>query len=219
MAPPPRSSYGAAFVALLAELGYDRGDLSAEMFDALFALPSMRVQAFLEWFLASVTPRQSVLRQLGSAGGASDYALYTALLDGSLTEQHGLLTGDELVVQERLCQVDAQRDESLDALLAQNAGLEHEIAQLEAQVQRINAKNDKIAAIVQRKAQQVEAHARSGGFQSDFGVERRHFSEVCGFDAALGEAMNGFVLTLRCCYEASRRNPSVERYKAQSSWA
>lgn len=181
MAPLPRSGYGGAFVALLAELGYDRGDLSTEMFDALFALPSMRVQAFLEWFLASVTPRQSVVRQLGE----SDYALYTAILDGSrdefLGQQHGLLTGDELAIQERTCQADVLReDESLDALLAQNAGLEHEIAQLEAQLQRANARNDKIATMVQRKMQQMEAHAREG-FQSDFGGENQHFSEVRGF--------------------------------------
>lgn len=180
MAPPPRSGYGGAFVALLAELGYDRGDLSAEMFDALFALPSMRVQAFLEWFLVSVTPRQSVVRQLGE----NDYALYAAILDGShdglLGQQHGLLAGNELAAQERMCQADVlQEDESLDALLAQNTGLEHEIAQLEAQLQRANARNDKIAIVMQRKMQQMEVHAHEG-FRSDFGGEKQHFSEVRG---------------------------------------
>lgn len=175
MAPPPRSGYGGALVALLAELGYDRGDLSAEMFDALFALPSMRVQAFLEWFLASITPRHSVVRQLD---GVNDCALYTAILDDGLMGQHGLLTGDALIAQERVCQADAQRDESLDKLLAQNAELEHEVAQLEAQLQHVNTKNDKINRMVQRKTQQMEAHVR-GGFQSDFGAEKQHFTEVC----------------------------------------
>lgn len=177
MAPSPRPNNGGAFVALLVELGYDGGELSAEMFDWLFGLPSVRVQAFLEWFLSSIKPRQSVVKQLQSA---NDYAIYSALLndDGEERGQRGLLYGRELEAQERACQVDSQDrhvgEDSLDALLARNGTLEQEILHLEAQLQRLNTKNDKIAKLVQKATLRADAHAQSQ--QRMAGKE--HFNEV-----------------------------------------
>lgn len=160
---------GSALAARLAELGYDRGDLSAELLDALFALPSVRVQAFLEWFLAALGPRQSLALQLD----AGDLQLYAALLDGGRSD--ALLRGEELEAQESALLADARAHESLDEMLAHNAALEREVAQLEAQLQRVGSKSDKIAKMVQRATARADSSARR---VQQHGDETEHFREV-----------------------------------------
>ncbi|RLN10569.1 hypothetical protein BBJ28_00019594 [Nothophytophthora sp. Chile5] len=137
------NGYGGAFAALLADLGYDEGELHAESFDALFSLPSVRVQAFLSWFLASIRPRHAVRTQLG---GASDYVLFQALQRGGYG---GLLSEEALVMEEMASangQQQEQQEETLDELQAANVELESELRALERQLQRTNAKNDKLEA-------------------------------------------------------------------------
>ncbi|KAF1315516.1 hypothetical protein FI667_g16000, partial [Globisporangium splendens] len=181
MAPSTSSSngYGGAFVALLLELGYDGAQLNTEMFDALFGLPSMRIQAFLEWFLASIKPRHSVARQLQNP---NDYAIYSALMNddqgiaGAQQQQRGLLGGKALEAAELACQLDAQQHQgesaSLDATRAQNAALEQEIARLEAQLQRLHTKNDKVTKMVQKTTLLADAHVRHHQKNS---TEKEHF--------------------------------------------
>ncbi|RLN89307.1 hypothetical protein BBJ28_00017915 [Nothophytophthora sp. Chile5] len=135
------NGYGGAFAALLADLGYDEGELHGESFDALFSLPSVRVQAFLSWFLASIRPRHAARAQLG---GASDYALFQALQRG---EYGGLLSEEALVMEEMASangQQQEQQEETLDELQATNVELESELRMLERQLQRTSAKNDKL---------------------------------------------------------------------------
>ncbi|TMW67999.1 hypothetical protein Poli38472_007671 [Pythium oligandrum] len=148
---PARRGYGRAFVDLFRELGYEGGDLTPDTFEWMFGLPSLRVQAFLDWFLNSVKPRQSVKRQLP---GKQDYAIYCALLKGKIG--HGMLYGEALVRAEIACQSDlamqnANEDDSLDALNAENAVLEQEIADLERKLRLASGRNDRLGKLVQRK--------------------------------------------------------------------
>lgn len=170
-----RTGSGSALAAQLADLGYDRGDLSPELLDALFALPSPRVQAFLEWFLTAITPQHSVASQLQR--NERDYTIYTALLDKQLN--HGLLLDDdELQAQERACRTDVeQQSESLETLVRQNADLELDIAQLEAQLELLNAKNDRVTKVVERMTVKTDAHVQRQQQESG-STSQSHFREV-----------------------------------------
>lgn len=159
---------GRALAALLAHMGYDRGDLTPERCDALFALPSMRVQGFLEWFLTTLGPRHSVPTQLSER----ERHVYDHLVDTNAL----VLDEDELTRQETALVADAAANESLEGLLSQNASLEHEVAQLEAQLQRRTARSDRLGKMVQRAALRADASARHA--QQQRRDETPHFQEV-----------------------------------------
>ncbi|GLD95893.1 hypothetical protein PINS_up004571 [Pythium insidiosum] len=170
VAPPP-SGYGRAMVDLLSSLGYDESELRADQLEWLFGLPSMRIQAFLDWLLTSIRPRHSVRLQLA---GARDYEIYRALLRGDMGR--GILSGDALQRAELSCEQDwaAQQQQqqrplvgddraamtSLDAMDAANDALEAEIAALERKLRVANARNDRLAKLVQRSTLDVDRQTR-----------------------------------------------------------
>lgn len=167
MAAEMANGYGGALAALLLELGYDPEDaacgqetapLRADALDALFGLPSMRVQAFLEWFLASARPRHSVKLQLR---GASEYALFLAL---SHNKHGGLLSEEELVMEEMAGQEQQQHaDESLDELMAQKTRLEGDVNKLERRLRLAEEKNVRLAKLVQKQTARSDADAHAAG--------------------------------------------------------
>lgn len=144
------SGYGGALAALLAELGCDIPELDAESLDSLFGLPSVRVQAFLEWFLASVRPRHSVKRELQ---GSREYELFLALLRG---EHGGLLNEEQLAMEEAAIQMSEDGAVSLDELLADNEALATDVARLERRLQLAEQKNERLAQLVQRETRQSD---------------------------------------------------------------
>lgn len=95
------NGYEGAVVVLLQQLGYDgREPLREDLFAGLFGLPSVRVQAFLDWLITSVQPRMAVRHRLT---GDLEYALYKALVAG---EHGGLLDGKALDHAEMTVQAD-----------------------------------------------------------------------------------------------------------------
>ncbi|KAJ0399514.1 hypothetical protein P43SY_002179 [Pythium insidiosum] len=167
MATAPRG-YGRAMVDLLASLGYHEAELRADQLEWLFGLPSMRVQAFLDWLLTSIRPRHSVRRQLS---GPRDYEIYRALLRGDVGR--GLLAGDALQRAELSCEQDwasqsqrrplagGDRDAaSLDAMDAANSALELEIAALERKLRVAHERNDRLAKLVQRSTLDADCQRR-----------------------------------------------------------
>ncbi|KAJ0399647.1 hypothetical protein ATCC90586_001902 [Pythium insidiosum] len=167
MATAPRG-YGRAMVDLLASLGYHEAELRADQLEWLFGLPSMRVQAFLDWLLTSIRPRHSVRRQLS---GPRDYEIYCALLRGDVGR--GLLAGDALQRAELSCEQDwasqsqrrplagGDRDAaSLDAMDAANSALELEIAALERKLRVAHERNDRLAKLVQRSTLDADCQRR-----------------------------------------------------------
>ncbi|DBA00251.1 TPA: LOW QUALITY PROTEIN: hypothetical protein N0F65_007895, partial [Lagenidium giganteum] len=176
MEPPPRrrDGYGEALAALFHDLGYT-GELRGDTFEWLFGLPSLRIQAFLEWLQMAIKPRQSVAHVLD----ASDLLIFQQLLRG----QHGgFLHGDSLEREEIACTGDAmeealcghvfrgdcligrpfasQKEESLDSLKLTNAQMEAEIDALERRVRRLSAKNDTLNKLVQRRTLEADDAAR-----------------------------------------------------------
>lgn len=95
------NGFEGALVALLQQLGYDgREPLHEDLFAGLFGLPSVRVQAFLDWLIASVQPRMAVRHRLA---GEHEYALYKSLVAG---DHGGLLDGNALDRAEMAVQAD-----------------------------------------------------------------------------------------------------------------
>jgi hypothetical protein len=150
------------------------------MFEWLFGLPSLRIQAFLDWFLTSMRPRQSVKRQLG---GAQDYAIYKKIV------AQGLLTGDPLARAEVACQNDmamqrvGEQDESLETLASGNARLEREIHAMEKKLQLANRRNERLVGLAQRQVDTTDGQTQRSQRQQD----KEHFNEVLGGLSHRGE--------------------------------
>lgn len=150
---------GEALAALLLELGFDPRDeatdgreLRAEALDALFALPSVRVRALLDWFLAAARPRLSVKRQLSTR----EYALFRALLRG----EHGGFLSDEQLAAEEAASERQQQRETLDEVLERRARLEGEVETLERRLEAAEQRNERLTRLVQRETERSDRDAR-----------------------------------------------------------
>lgn len=178
------SGYERALVNLFHTLGYDESELHPSTFSWLFGLPSMRIQAFLDWFLTSIREEHSVKHQLSDE---RDYDIYLQLIHGNFGQ--GLLYGEQLRCAELACENEKHEnpDDSLEGLENENNKLELEIQMLERKLQTTNDQSDRLAKLVQQTTLEVdeEIQQHQQGSDSEFNVflqqlEQQHQQQKCG---------------------------------------
>nr|CCA19754.1 AlNc14C78G5170 [Albugo laibachii Nc14] len=143
--------FGDGLAALFDQMGYTEDSqctyVSGKDFDRVFGLPSIRIQAFLDWFQTCLSPSQSLRRVLS----AEDYEFYkTKMKDDGYS---WLLSGDALSREERLCAHEERDDQglALEALNSRNLTLEKQISALENSVETISARNTSLERCIENE--------------------------------------------------------------------
>ncbi|CCI44918.1 unnamed protein product [Albugo candida] len=122
--------------------------ISGEDLDILYGLPSIRIQAFLDWFQSCLSPSHSLRRALSAA----DYKFYKRQM-----KEHGetwIIDGEELMREEMICAHEDREDQglALEAFNSKNNMLEKQISALETTISTVLARNTRLERCVENES-------------------------------------------------------------------